>query len=272
MNRIIVLFGLSVMMVASGCGDIHVPSAEQGTDSELNESQPVKRLVIADHVVPAETPSEPDDDNTEPSPTLTPKEEKLLAQDIKLVDSSEPLFRLDTQTAVYEYPVTNAIDLTLKAEIADGDGRRKILLKHDFVDDAIVIADAGWHLFPAAALSKQGMGQIVCFNRLVGTPTEMTAGAMPDPTHGVHLYCRVFMGTGWSPELRVAADAHAAWLRKVEVTPNGYFVITAYHDDGWFMGRAKEGHGTYAHMYDSSGHVKSELIHAAEVFESPSQD
>ena len=76
---------------------------------------------------------------------------------------------------------------------------------------------------------------LVCYNRLVGEPSERTEGAMPDPTQGVHLFSRFYDGEAWSRELRLGQSEIAAWTQSVTALNDGSFRVVYLADEGWLM-------------------------------------
>ena len=99
-------------------------------------------------------------------------------------------------------------------------------------------------------------------NRLVGEHTNLSKGAMPDPSQGVALRCRFFDGETWGGEISFAPEMRAAWLQNVTLE-KGQFRVTSYIDDGTLIGTPKQGDGTYIASFDGTAFSALELVHAA---------
>lgn len=163
---------------------------------------------------------------------------------IELADPNAPLYALDTDTPRMELPLADTPG-TLAGELADA-GRRRILYTPPGGADEEVFG-AEFNL-PAVGLSAAGR-LFVCANRLVGRPSELTEGAMPDPRDGLELWCRARTGGDWSQPARLSLAA-APWL--VELQPASGAVIVRYvHDaEGSLVGRPRAGDGLFAVRYD----------------------
>ena len=122
-------------------------------------------------------------------------------------------------------------------------GRREIL--YGAVGEATeVIVPADWIMPPIAAVAPQGQ-TAVCWSAMTGSPSELTEGALPDPTQGVALWCRVRGASAWGPPARLGSESVAAWVTGVEPQADGSFQVRYYADGGLFVRPTSESDGTY---------------------------
>jgi hypothetical protein len=118
----------------------------------------------------------------------------------------------------------------LSGKLADDEGRRTILYYGPDFRTPQTVFKADWYLPAVGARNSQGE-MLVCVNRLVGAPSALTKGSMPDPSNGVDLVCRWHSARGWSREVRVPRTGAALWLSDVVALREGKFRIV-YSDDG----------------------------------------
>lgn len=191
---------------------------------------------------------------TEPEPA-EPGELPPLDPAIALADPDAPLYALDTETPRVELPLTNAGG-SLVGELADG-GRRRILYAPEG-GAAEEVFPAEYNL-PGAGLAVAGR-LFVCANRLVGAPSELTEGAMPDPRGGVELWCRERGSSGWAEPARLPLDGGAPWL--AELRPGAGSVVVRYVRDqaSTLVGQPRAGDGLFAVTFDGSGYGSPTLI------------
>jgi hypothetical protein len=182
---------------------------------------PEQQEKIAEVVSPLQQSEEPGDLIRKSSPK---------PDTLRLAPSDK--FALDTEQPVFSFPVSGASSHQLLAHLADGDGRRSISYLRDGAKEEL--ASAQFHLPPVGAINRMGES-LACYNRLVGQPSERTEGAMPDPTQGVHLYCRFYDGEGWGRELRLGAVEKAAWAQSVTALADGAFRVVYLADEGWLV-------------------------------------
>ncbi len=196
----VVLMGLCWMGCSSQQPEPTQPSPEEGVSAPLKTTQA-----------------------TAPVPSPKPEAVQLDPAD---------RFSLDTEQELYSFPVEGASHHELQAHLADSEGRRSLSYLRDGVKE--VLAEADFHLPPVAAVNRKGES-LACFNRLVGKPSERTAGSMPDPTQGVHLYCRFYDGTDWRRAIRLGESEKAAWTQTVTALQDGSFRVIYVADEGWLM-------------------------------------
>jgi hypothetical protein len=122
---------------------------------------------------------------------------------------------MDTVNEVFDLPVRGAAEDAVRGALADAAGRRALTwVRADGTEE--LLAKSGWHLPPAAAVSRSG-ARAVCYNRLA-------EGKRPNPAGGVALLCRIDEGAGWAPEIRVAPDVESAWLQDLVAAGDGFRV------------------------------------------------
>ena len=173
-------------------------------------------------------PNAPIQEATEPVATTRVRSPQ--PDSLRLAPSDK--FSLDTEQEVYSFPVHGAAHHQLQAHLSDRDGRRSISYLRDGAKEEL--ASAQFHLPPVGAFSRTGES-LACYNRLVGQPSERTQGAMPDPTEGVHLYCRFYDGKVWGRELRLGQSEKAAWTQSVTALKEGSFRVIYLADEGWLV-------------------------------------
>lgn len=154
----------------------------------------------------------------------------------------EPMFSLDTTTPTLEVAIEGDMQHRLQGVLADALGRRALRYTLD-ASRSELVADAGWNLPPAAAV-RLGGDTMVCFNTLTGVPSSNTRGAMPDPTLGMEVRCRLRTTAGWGPTETLATTTRGAWVQRVVATPEGFRVLL-YGDEGWMLAPAGPQHGVY---------------------------
>lgn len=141
------------------------------------------------------------------------------------------LFHLDAKTEEMAFKVQGNASFSIVGKLADRQGRRTLKLRTpDGIED---VAPAGWITPPASAMNVRGE-MMVCYNVLVGKTSRLTEGMMPDPTQGVHAYCRLRKKDGWERAQRVGSmDRIASWVRTVTALPDSSFRLEYQADDGW---------------------------------------
>jgi len=148
------------------------------------------------------------------------------------------LFHLDTNTEEMSFKVMGNASFSMIGKLADRLGRR--ILKLRTPEGVEEIAPAGWYTPPAAAMNARGE-LMVCYNVLVGKTSRLTEGMMPDPTQGVHAYCRLRKNDGWERAQRVGSmDRIASWVRTVTALRDGSFRMEYQADDGWLYDPAPQ--------------------------------
>lgn len=154
-----------------------------------------------------------------------------------------PLFSFARDPAVVTFGIVGDNVHHLTGRLADDAGRRE--LRHD---DA-VLAAAGWHLPPVAAVSVGG-ATLVCFNTLTGAHTPRSAGEAPDPTLGMALTCRLREASGaWLAPVTARVVTAGAWLQRVIPRVDGTFRVTYWGDRGYLVGPRHDGDGVYEVIY-----------------------
>lgn len=169
------------------------------------------------------------------------------------------LLRLDTTTPLFTAPFPGLQGMEVHGVLADDQGRREIRVVRPSDGASQVIAAADWNL-PAVGAALGGVSAI-CYNRLVGSPTELTEGSAPDPTQGVELSCRIDDGSGWGDPVVVGGESRAAWLVGVDVGADGSVGIDYYRDDGWFIPTQPD-HGIYRQIWAAGSLGEPQLIEA----------
>lgn len=150
-----------------------------------------------------------------------------------------PLFAFARDPAVVTFGIAGDAVHHLTGRLADDAGRRE--LRHDDV----VIAAAGWHLPPVAAVAVGG-ATLVCFNTLTGAHTDRAAGEAPDPTLGMALTCRLREASGaWQAPVTARVTTPGAWIQRVQPRFDGTFRVTYWGDSGYLVGPRRDGDGVY---------------------------
>lgn len=171
--------GILCLALLGGCASGEIPGIEGG---------PVERT-----------------QNVAPTPTMAPDEVPLVIE-------------MDTVTAAFDFAVRGVEGEAVRGTLADAAGRRALAWIHADGREE-VLAKAGWHLPPVAAVDASG-ARAVCYNRLA-------EGIRPSAGGGVALHCRLDAGDGFGPEIRVASKVESAWLQDLTATDDGFRV--RYH-------------------------------------------
>lgn len=140
------------------------------------------------------------------------------------------LFAMETTPEVLELPMHGTNQERLAGRLADHEGRREIAYYGANRQAPKVLFRPDWLLPAVGAVNRVGEA-LVCVNRLIGAPTELTKGNVPDPANGVDLVCRWRSSRGWSREYLVPRSGAALWLTDVVAKRDGTFRIT-YAEDG----------------------------------------
>jgi hypothetical protein len=158
------------------------------------------------------------------------------------------LFSVDATTDRFVIEVRRG-GASIEAVLADPDGRRNLLWVEDGRE--VPLADAGWVLPPAAASATSG-DAAVCWSTLIGEPSELTVGALPDPRDGVTLTCRLQRDGVWLPSRPLASTATAAWLVDVVRADDGYDV-TWLQDEGLLVHSSTSADGPWTARISGDG-------------------
>ncbi len=122
-----------------------------------------------------------------------------------------------------------------------------------------VVFRKDWLLPAVGAVNRLG-DLLVCVNRLVGAPSRLTKGDVPDPANGVDLVCRWRSTRGWAREVRIPRDGAALWLNDVVAQQDGSFRITYGVDgSGLLVDDPTEGEGLYRMRFDNGRLGEPEL-------------
>ena len=154
------------------------------------------------------------------------------------------LFSVDTETSVFELPVSGTDETVLAAVLSDSKGRRRIELREPDAP-SVTVRDSSWGILAAGA--SRGDSLCVCWSELGGAPSTITEGGLPDPTEGLQLFCRFRTAGGWSSPFDLAPEASAAWIQRVEVDAEGYRVHYR-RDSGWLLLDSSELDGNYSRV------------------------
>ncbi len=161
--------------------------------------------------------------------------------------TNEPMFGLNTSERVITLAIEGDAQHRLEGVLTDPDGRRE--LRYVSTDGRFeVLAPAGWNLPPAAAVVRGG-DTLTCFNALTGRPSFNTRGAMPDPTLGMELRCRLRSAGRWGSVMTVRTPTAGNWVQRVVGRDDGAFRVLFYGDDGWMLAPATSRHGVYDVTY-----------------------
>ncbi len=151
------------------------------------------------------------------------------------------LFSVDTSTERVAVPAAGAPGVSVVGVLADRQGRRSLQVEGGRWDGELVRV-AGWVVLSAAA-SSDGL-LAVCWSELVGAPSTLTEGVLPDPTDGVDLLCRFRSEAGWTSAQDVAPGAPAAWVQGLTASEEG-FELQYRRDSGLLLVDTAPEDGSY---------------------------
>ena len=155
----------------------------------------------------------------------------------------DTFFGLDNETPEMPATLTGMVGASLTGRLSSPEGEREIIL--NFRGDEEVVFTGGWNLPPVGAFGEEG-DALVCMNRLVGEPTRLTEGNVPDPRLGVDLVCRHRVNGVWRKEVKLARDGAAAWLINVLPRRGGsYWVVCSTDHYGMMFSDPEPGDGIY---------------------------
>jgi hypothetical protein len=176
------------------------------------------------------------------------------------------LFAMETTPKLLELPFHGTSLERLAGRLSDEEGRREIVYYGADSRAPQVLFKSDW-LLPAVGAVNSAGEALVCVNRLVGAPTELTKGNVPDPANGIDLACRWRTGRGWSREYLIPRKGAALWLTDVVAVRGGTFRVT-YGEDGTgqLVDDARVDEGIYRIQFDRGRLGKPEL---ASRFERP---
>ena len=182
---------------------------------------------------------------------------RLLPENVE-VDGSW-LFAMETTPELLPLTLHGSSQERLAGRLADREGRREIVHYGKDRQAPQVIFRKDWLLPAVGAVNRLG-DMLVCVNRLVGAPSRLTRGDMPDPANGVDLVCRWRSTRGWAREVTIPRDGAALWLTDVVATRDGTFRITYGKDGtGLLVDDPAEGEGIYRLRFDNGRLGEPEL-------------
>ncbi len=210
--------------------------------------------VPAPEAAPAEQP-------VEAPPALAPAEpvdlSRLLPENVEV--DGPWLFAMETTPEVLPLTLHGSSQQRLAGRLADRDGRREIVHYGKNREAPQVVFRKDWLLPAVGAVNRLG-DLLVCVNRLVGAPSRLTKGDVPDPANGVDLVCRWRSTRGWAREVRIPRDGAALWLNDVVAQQDGSFRITYGVDgSGLLVDDPTEGEGLYRMRFDNGRLGEPEL-------------
>ena len=178
-----------------------------------------------------------------PAPSAAPEGVAKLPANLQLRE--ENLFALDTLQEEFQLTLHGTRSFRLVGRLADEEGRRTIVLEDHRGGGEEVVFTADW-LLPAVGATNAAGNMLVCVNRLVGESSDLTEGAMPDPTEGVDLVCRARNAGKWENEVVLGKGGAGQWIHDVTATADGGFRVS-YNDDktGLLVDDPSEGDGMY---------------------------
>ncbi|MFH1529447.1 MAG: hypothetical protein ABIK09_01800 [Pseudomonadota bacterium] len=199
-----------------------------------------------------------------PEPAVAP-EVALAAEPLQSLDDNTQvegpwLFAMETTPELLELTLHGTSQERLAGRLADPDGRREIVFYGGQRAAPLVLFRADW-LLPAVGAANRAGEMLVCVNRLVGAPSALTRGPVPDPAGGVDLACRWRATRGWTRELRVPRrDTAALWLNDVVAQKDGSFRVTFSKDStGLLVDDPTRDEGVYRVRFDSGRFGEPEL-------------
>ncbi len=155
------------------------------------------------------------------------------------------LFAMETKPELLELTLHGTSQQRLAGRLADQEGRREIVYYGKGRRAPQVIFPKDWLLPAVGAVNRKGE-RLVCVNRLVGAPSALTKGNVPDPSNGIDLACRWYSPRGWSREYLLPRQAAALWLTDVVAKQDGSFRIVYAEDaSGLLVDDATQGEGVY---------------------------
>lgn len=171
----------------------------------------------------------------------------------------DSLYAVDTTQAEFELTLHGTRNFRLVGRLASPDGKRQIVLLAQGGRTSEVVFDTGWLLPAAGAVNAQGE-MLICVNRLVGEPSELTEGNLPDPSHGVDLVCRKRTASGWQKEVPLPRHVTGHWLHDVTAMNDDSFRVSYSGDaTGFMVDDPKDGDGMYRVPFREGRFLKPEL-------------
>ena len=218
----ILIIGLAVVWLAA-C------TLESGSRSEP-KAQNTAEMPIAEPVVPAP--------NAQPAHPAV-----QLAENVEV--DGPWMFAMETTPELLELTLHGTSQQRLAGRLADQEGRREIVYYGKNRRAPQVLFPKDW-LLPAVGAVNRGGEMLVCVNRLVGAPSALTKGNVPDPSNGIDLACRWFSSRGWSREYLVPREGAALWLTDVVAQKDGSFrIVYAEDNSGLLVDDAAQDEGVY---------------------------
>lgn len=167
-----------------------------------------------------------------------------MPESLELLD--DHLFAMDTADEIYPLVFHGSRNYALEGHLTDAEGRREIILRN--VREGTIeelVFPSGWLLPAVGAMNERG-DILVCVNRLVGSPTTLTKGTMPDPMQGIDLVCRWRSKRGWSNEIKLLRKSAGQWLYDITARRSGSFWVSFSNDkSGLLVDDPEHGDGMY---------------------------
>lgn len=169
-------------------------------------------------------------------------------------------YHMEVEQAETALPVAGSAQHQLLGRLASPDGKRVLVMR--FPDGGEEeVAPAGWYALGAAAV-RYGGEIAACFNELVGAPSSLTRGEVPDPRNGVDLVCRVRGADGWGVAMRPKRTEGALWLANLVGHAGGFNVVMFKDLRGTLIGDVLPGEGKFGVLLTADGMGEPEFLEA----------
>lgn len=181
----------------------------------------------------------------DPTPADPPVEPTPPAE---LAHEGETMFALDTTTEAIGGALVGApTGASLELVLASAGGRRALVYRDGPDADLEIVAEGDW-IFVGTGVANADGDVMFCWNHLSGP--ESARNAMPHPSGGVPVTCRLRDGERLRDAVVVASDA-PSWLLSLVSEGQGW--VARYHRNpsGWLVDSPGEGDGIYEARFTS---------------------
>jgi hypothetical protein len=161
-----------------------------------------------------------------------------------------PIHEIDRETEEHDGVLLNAPEgARLWGRMSSPGGKRTLYFVPAAGAGQVTAYESAWVSPPAGRFVDDGRA-LLCWNELTGP--ESAPGAMPHPSTGLALVCRLWDGGALGEPLQGAADDEPSWLQTIDEHSSGWLVRYYRNPSGWLVGEPTEEDKLLQRVFDGS--------------------